>query len=74
MTHVTITSAVELSKAQLEKIETTLSKKHGKELQLHTVINAELIGGVQIAVNSKQIDGSLKTRLEQLKKVLVIEN
>jgi F-type H+-transporting ATPase subunit delta len=74
MTQVTITSAVELSKAQLDKITTALTKKYGAKLDVVQVINEGLLGGLQIAVNSKQIDGSLKTRLDQIKKLLVTEN
>ena len=70
MTTVTITSAVELSAAQLEKIKKAVFKKYGKDTLIETVVHTNLLGGVQIAVGSKLLDASVKNRLDQLKKKL----
>lgn len=68
-----LTSARDLSSAQRSSIQQSISKYIGKEAQLETHINPELLGGVVVRIGGTVIDGSLRTRLTQLKKALLAE-
>jgi len=67
---VVITSATELTSAQLEKIEKAVTKKYGKNVQFRTAVNPSLIGGLTITLGSRQLDGSLKYKLSLLQKAV----
>ncbi len=68
MTHVVITTVIDLSSSQLEAIKTAVSKKYGKDVTYETVINPEILGGIQVAIDSRFLDGSVKAKVDQLKK------
>ena len=66
-----IFSAKELSKAQMNNINSTLEAKYkGKKLEVKNFVNPSLIGGIQIIANGESIDMSLKSTLERLKESL----
>jgi F-type H+-transporting ATPase subunit delta len=69
MTKVTVTSAVELSKAQLTELKTGLEKKHGK-VTIETVVDPSLIGGLTVTVGSQDYNGSIAFKLSQVAKNL----
>ncbi len=68
MSTVVITTAVPLSSAQLEHIKKAVDKKYGKGSKYHVTVNPAIIGGVQITIDSRQLDGSAKYKFSQLKK------
>ena len=70
MLNVVVSSAVDLTSAQLEKIEKAVTKKYGKGVTITTTLNPSLIGGVTITVGSRQFDGSVKGKIDQIKKSL----
>jgi F-type H+-transporting ATPase subunit delta len=70
MTTVTITSVVELSAAQLEKVKKAVTKKYGKEMKVVAQLDPSLVGGVTITVGSRQFDGSVRSQLEQIHKAM----
>lgn len=66
----TVVSASELSedvRAQIKQA-VLLASPAGGSVELETKINPDLIGGFVLKVGDKQIDTSLSTRLNQLKK------
>ncbi len=65
-----IYSSVELSKGQQKNICDKLRKVTGKEIDRVYIIDESLIGGVKIDVEGKTYDGSIKSRLDELKKRL----
>jgi F-type H+-transporting ATPase subunit delta len=67
MMNVVITSATPLSSKQLNEVKDAVTKKYGKA-EFSTVIDPSLIGGLTIALGSRLLDGSIKTKLEQLRK------
>lgn len=69
MNHVLVTSAIELTDGQSEKIKKAVTKKYGKDVEIRFDVDADLIGGLTITDNSRQLDGSLKYKLDQIKKV-----
>lgn len=63
-----VISAVKLSDTQLEKMKLALEKKSGKTVFLENEIDPSLIGGVVLRTEGKQFDGSIKGRLDSMKR------
>ena len=63
---VIVTSAAPLSAAQQKTIAKALTDRLGREVNLKTEINENLIGGAVIRAGDVVIDGSLRARLEGL--------
>ncbi|MFM2024299.1 MAG: hypothetical protein RLZZ56_312 [Actinomycetota bacterium] len=62
-----VTVASELSKSQLERLEASLSKTYGQEINLNVEIDPSILGGVKVQVSGEIIDGSVVARLNQAK-------
>ena len=62
-----VTVAAELSKSQLERLEATLTKTYGQEINLNVEIDPSILGGVKVQVSGEIIDGSVVARLNQAK-------
>jgi len=67
----TVTSATEMSAAQVEEIAAALKKRLGRDVRVATEIDTNLIGGAVIRAGDVVIDGSLRARLEGLATALV---
>ena len=65
-----ITSAAPLSDAQRKQIAGSLQKKLGRDVEITTEIDENLIGGAVIRAGDVVIDGSLRARLEGLANAL----
>ena len=65
-----VTSAVALSKEQLDGIAASLKKRLGREVRITTEIDETLIGGAVIRAGDVVIDGSLRARLNGLANAL----
>ena len=68
---VTVTSASPLSAAQQKTIAKALTERLGREVNLATEIDENLIGGAVISAGDVVIDGSLRSRLEGLSNALI---
>jgi F-type H+-transporting ATPase subunit delta len=68
---VQVTSAVELSAEQRERLASALKKRLKREVRLHCNVDASLLGGAIVRCDDLVIDGSLKARLERLAGQLV---
>ena len=68
---VTVTSATELSDAQVQEISSALSARLGHAVSIETQIDTGLIGGAVITAGDVVIDGSTRTRLEGLANALI---
>jgi F-type H+-transporting ATPase subunit delta len=66
-----IVSAVPLSDAQLTRLVSVLEKKLGKTVEVNTSVDSTVLGGLKITVCGKMIDSTLKSRLDELKGLLV---
>lgn len=62
-----VTSAQPLTAAQLKSLKTNLKKSIGKDVDIETQIDPDLLGGFVVKVGSRLYDSSLKTKLEGLK-------
>jgi F-type H+-transporting ATPase subunit delta len=63
----TVTSATPLSADQLARLQRTLTSQYGRPVGIHWVLDAGLIGGVRIQVGDDVLDGSVATRLQELR-------
>ena len=63
---VTVTSAVELSPQQRERLTAALAKRLDREVRLHTELNSALLGGAVLRAGDLVIDGSITSGLAQL--------
>lgn len=62
-----VRSAVPLTDDQKERLAAALKQATGKSVELKVVIDPTVLGGLVAQVGDTVIDGSVKTRLEQLK-------
>ena len=62
-----VTSAVPLSDAQYSRLTGVLEKLTGRTITLSRKVDPALIGGVVTRIGDKVYDGSVRTRLEELR-------
>jgi F-type H+-transporting ATPase subunit delta len=62
-----VRSAVALTDDQKARLADALGKATGKTVELKVVIDPSVLGGLVAQIGDTVIDGSVKTRLEQLK-------
>lgn len=63
-------TAVKMTDEELKTLQTTLSKKLDKTVDLSNAIDDSVVGGVVVEVEGKVIDGSIKGRLDDIYKSL----
>lgn len=63
----TVTVAAPLSEAQQARVAALLQQSAGRPVRVTTVLDPSLVGGVRIQVGNDVIDGSVKSRLEDLR-------
>ncbi|MBE6610614.1 MAG: ATP synthase F1 subunit delta [Ruminococcaceae bacterium] len=63
-------TAVALSDEQKKKLASKLASVTGKRIIIKNTVSKEILGGIQIRYSGKQIDGSIKTRLDSFEKSL----
>ncbi len=61
-----ITSAQELTQAQIDDLVAGLKTKFNRAVNVQVAVDAELIGGAVIAIGDQVIDGSVKGRLQRM--------
>ena len=64
-------SSKELSKTELEKIRSELSKDFQSSIKIDYKYDPDLIGGLVIQVGSVMVDTSIKSKLRQLQKSMI---
>ena len=62
----TISSAQELTQAQIDDLVAGLKAKFNRAVTVQVAVDPELIGGAVIAIGDKVIDGSVKGRLQRM--------
>lgn len=61
-----ITSAFELSAAQVSELVATLEKRFGRKLNPKVTVDNALIGGVRVVVGDEVLDTSVRAKLQQM--------
>jgi F-type H+-transporting ATPase subunit delta len=68
---VSVTSAVDLSEAQRNRLSSILKDLYGHEMQINVAIDPTVIGGIKIQVGSEVVDGTVVSRLADARRRLV---
>ncbi len=63
----TVTSATPVAKAQLARLQSGLAKNYGREVKINLVVDPNLIGGLRVQVGDDVIDGSVASKLKELR-------
>lgn len=66
-----VISARELPDAERKEFEKNLEKLTGKDMQITFVVDPDIIGGAVTRIGSNVYDGSVKTKLDNLRQQLV---
>jgi F-type H+-transporting ATPase subunit delta len=61
-----ITSAFELTDAQVNDLVATLEKKFGRKLNPSVTVDPSLIGGVRVTVGDEVLDTSVRAKLQKM--------
>jgi len=62
-----VVSAERLSAAQLSKLKAELKASVGSDVELATIVDPSILGGLIVKVGSRMVDNSLRTKLQNLK-------
>lgn len=65
-----VTSAHKLTAAQETELKAALKQVAGKDVAISVTVDPSLLGGLVVKIGSRQIDTSLKTKLNSLKLAL----
>jgi len=65
---VTVTSAVPLEPAVVEKVGEEIERQTGQKVELASRVDGEILGGIVLQVGNKVLDASIRARLEKLRK------
>jgi F-type H+-transporting ATPase subunit delta len=66
----TVTTAVELTAKDRDRVEVELSKRLGKEIRMKLVVDPRILGGLKLQYGDRLVDASVSTRLQQLRRRL----
>ena len=69
--HAVVTTAVPVDEADKRKITGQLEKITGKKITIKLQVNPNIIGGIVARIEDTLIDGSVRNRLDMLKRGLV---
>jgi F-type H+-transporting ATPase subunit delta len=65
---VTVTSAVELDPAVVERVGEEIERQTGQKVELASRVDGEILGGIVLQVGNMVLDASIRSRLEKLRK------
>ncbi|MGL5245979.1 MAG: ATP synthase F1 subunit delta [Mycoplasmoidaceae bacterium] len=71
---VKIDTAFELDNKTIDLIIKALKNKLNKEIDYAVIVNPNLIGGVRIRIDDKEIDGTIEGKLKNIKKDVNFKN
>jgi F-type H+-transporting ATPase subunit delta len=64
----TVHTARELSADEQQRLAASLGKQYGKDVQLHVVVDPELIGGLRVEIGDDVIDGTVSNRIDEARR------
>ncbi len=65
---VTVTSAIELDETVIGKIGEEIERQTGQRVELASVVDEEILGGIVLQVGDMVLDASIRNRLDKLRK------
>jgi F-type H+-transporting ATPase subunit delta len=69
----TVTTAAPISEAEEARLAAVLEAHTGKTIRMECAVDSEILGGVVARMGSEVIDGSVRTRLDNLRTALLTE-
>lgn len=63
-------SAIAMSENEINQLQSKLSSKYNKNVVLKNIVDETVLGGVLVRLGNEEIDGTVKTRLSNLKEQL----
>ena len=63
-------SAIVLTDAQVQKLTAKLEATTGKKIDLQCSVDAASLGGLRLSYDGKLVDGTVKTKLDSIGKLL----
>jgi F-type H+-transporting ATPase subunit delta len=67
---VTVTSAVELDEGLVEDIGKRIQDQTGRKVELSSNVDPDVLGGLMVRVGNMVLDGTVRNRLERLRKTV----
>jgi F-type H+-transporting ATPase subunit delta len=65
---VTVTSAVELDEGLVDEIGEKIEEQTGRKVELSSNVDPDVLGGLMVRVGNMVLDGTVRNRLERLRK------
>jgi F-type H+-transporting ATPase subunit delta len=65
-----VTSAISLDEARCRRLVQALSTATGKTVEVHVLVDPYVLGGLRARIGDRVIDGTVRTRLRQLREML----
>ena len=65
-----VTSAIPLDEDQRRRLAQALSHATGKDVEVHVLVDPYVLGGLRARIGDRVIDGTVRTRLQQLREML----
>ncbi|WP_418607108.1 ATP synthase F1 subunit delta [Georgenia sp. SUBG003] len=65
-----VTSAVPLTDAQIERLTRILERQHGRAVQVHVALDPAVVGGMRIQVGDDVVDATLASRVADARRRL----
>lgn len=66
-----VKTTVPLNEEEFNNLIATLEKKYNKHIILEQVIDESILGGIYVRINNDVIDGTVKSKLEELKELML---
>ena len=64
-------TAVPLLESEISDLQEKLEKQYNKKIIMATEIDKSLLGGVYVRVGNDVIDGTIKSKLEEMKDIML---
>ncbi len=68
---VEVTSAVELDEQTVRGIGDRIAEQTGRKIDLSSIVEPDILGGIVVRVGNQVLDASIRTRLDSLRKQVV---
>jgi F-type H+-transporting ATPase subunit delta len=65
---VEVTSAIELDRSVIEALEARILEQTGQNVELESIVDPDILGGIVLRVGNSILDASVRHRLDQLRK------
>lgn len=65
-----VTSAVQLTESEKERLAKGLEKKLGRRVELSCHVDSQILGGIVVETEDAVIDGSVRRKIQEVKEVI----